>query len=145
MVIGQHQSKIAENGRIALPKKFRDQLGNKFVIAQGYEGCLIIVAEGKWENLVSDLTNRPFFMGQARDSLRFLLGSASFITVDEQGRFVIPDYLRKYANIENSGIFLGLGSYIELWDNKKWAQYSENLNSNSESIAQRLINENKSE
>ena len=143
MVIGQHQSKIAENGRIALPKKFRDELGGQFVIAQGYEGALIVVPFAKWKTMVDDLTKRPFFMGQTRDTSRFLLGSASSIEVDEQGRFVIPEYLRVYAEIKDVGIFLGLGSYIELWDREKWDNYSQNLNNNSETIAQRLVEETK--
>lgn len=142
MIIGQHQSKIGDDGRIALPKKFREKFGNKFVIAQGYEGSLIIIEDSKWEEVVSSLTTRPFFLGEARDTSRFLLGSASYIDIDEQGRFVIPDYLRKYSGIKNVGIFLGLGSYMELWDEEKWKDYSLNLNKNSESIAQRLIENN---
>lgn len=143
MVIGQHQSKISDNGRISLPKKFRDSLGGQFVIAKGYERALIIVPFEKWKTLVDDLTNRPFFMGQARDTSRFLLGSASTIEVDEQGRFVIPDYLRTYADIKGAGVFLGLGTYIELWDKEKWETYNENLNNTSETIAQRLVEESK--
>lgn len=139
MVIGQFQSKVAQNGRVALPKKHRDELGNNFIITQGYEKSLLIVPYKNWESVVNPATNQPFLISEARDTARFLLGSASFIDLDEQGRFVIPSYLRRYAEIGDEVIFLGLGQYIELWDLTHWTQYQENLTNNIELIAQKLV------
>lgn len=138
MVIGQYQSKVAGSGRVSFPKKFRDDLGNKFVITQGYEGSLLIVPYESWESLVSTVVQKPFIMGLARDTARFLLGSATVVDLDEQGRFVIPPYLRNYGQISEEVVFLGLGSYIELWDLGKWREYQINLNKNSQDIAQKL-------
>lgn len=138
MVIGQYQSKVSQNGRVALPKKHRDELGNNFIITQGYERSLLIVPYKNWESVTKETTNKPFLIGEARDTARFLLGGASFVDLDEQGRFVIPPYLRNYAQIGGEVIFLGLGQYIELWDLKRWKEYQENLSTNIEQIAQKL-------
>lgn len=138
MVIGQHQAKIAQNGRVALPKKFREELGSHFVITQGYEGSLWIVPFENWETVIKETVNKPFLIGQARDTLRFLLGGATNIELDDQGRFIMPSYLRDYAQIDAEVIFLGLGQYIELWDSQKWQKYKGNLSQNIGNIAQKL-------
>ncbi len=139
MVVGQYQSKIAENGRVALPKKYRDELGNRFVITQGYEKSLLIVPYKNWETVIKQTTNKPFLIGEARANLRFLLGGASLVDLDEQGRFVIPYYLRQYAEIKEEVIFLGLGQYIELWALSHWQEYQKGLTQNIEKIVQKLV------
>lgn len=138
MVVGQYQGKMAQNGRVALPKKFREELGSHFIITQGYEDSLLIVPFKNWELIVKEITNKPFLMGQTRDTTRFLLGGASSVDLDEQGRFVIPSYLRSYAQIASEVVFLGLGQYIELWDSKHWQEYQKNLSQNISEIAQKL-------
>lgn len=138
MIIGQYQSKVAENGRVALPKKFRDQLGNNYIITQGYEGSLMIVPFKNWEILSQEIINKPFLVESARATSRFLLGNATEIKVDEQGRFVIPPYLRKYGKIDNEAVILGLGKYIELWDSRLWEEYHSQLTKTSEEVAQKL-------
>lgn len=143
MVIGQHQSKISDSGRIALPKKFRDELGSRFVITKGYEQSLLIVPFDNWQQITKEATNRPFLIGEARDTTRFLLGNATDFEVDEQGRFIVPQYLREYAKLQEAGIFLGLGSYIELWDLNNWKEYQESLTDNISEIAQKLASTDK--
>ncbi len=139
MVIGQHQSKIAENGRIALPKKFRDELGGRFVITKGYEQSLLIISFENWLGVTKEATNHTFLIGEARDTTRFLLGNASDFEVDEQGRFVIPQYLRDHAQLKNEGMFVGLGNYIELWAVDKWSEYQKSLTSNISEIGKKLV------
>ncbi len=138
MVIGQYQNKVSIAGRVALPKKFRTQLGANFIVTQGYEESLLMVPFENWDNLVSSTVNKPFLVGQARDTVRFLLGSASQVDLDEQGRFIVPQYLRDYAKIRDEIVFLGLGSYIEMWDSAKWIQYKTSLNDRIEDIAEKL-------
>lgn len=138
MVLGQYTSKVADNGRVSLPKKFRDELGSRYIITQGYEGSLMIVPSENWEVIVKETTNKPFLIGQARATSRFLLGGASFVELDEQGRFIVPSYLKTYAQIGAEAVFLGLGQYIELWDMERWKSYQENLKENIENIAQKL-------
>src|SRR3989344_798316 len=99
MIIGEFRNKLASGNRLAFPKKFREEMGNKLIITQGYEGCLVIVDEKGWESLINDAARGPFVSQSVRDTTRFLLGSACEIELDEQGRFVLPSNLTAYSKI----------------------------------------------
>ncbi len=138
MVIGQYFAKIAENGRVAIPKKFRVSTAGKYIITQGYEGSLLIAAYQSWELLVREISAKPFLMEEARDTARFLLGNANVFVIDQQGRFIVPIYLRIYGKIKSEAVFLGLGNYIELWDLVIWKEHEKILNQKSKLLAQKL-------
>ena len=121
MLIGQYFSKVTDKNRISLPKKFRNELGKKLVIAKWYEGCLVIVQEKDWTGILGKLTGRAEILTKAvRDTDRFILGSAYELDLDAQGRFVIPGNLISYAGFSEDVTFLGLGDRVELWDSKVW-------------------------
>ncbi len=143
MLIGQYEGKIGEKGRIALPRKIREVLGDSLIITQGYENALIIVSEEGWKALLEGTEDKPFIQSEARETRRFLLGTASYIELDNKGRFIIPSYLRSFAKIENEVIFLGLWRYVELWDRVRWEEYKKNLENNIDAISKRLINSSK--
>lgn len=138
MLLGKYRSKVTEKGRLAFPAKLRAQLGRKIVITQGYERSLIAVSQAGWHGLIKDTGERPFVFGAARDTTRFLLGGAQVLNLDKQGRFVLPEYLLKYAQISKEVIFLGLGKYVEIWDVARWEKYQKYLEVNIEDIADRL-------
>lgn len=138
MIIGEYKQKIGDKNRIAFPKKFREELGNKLIITKGYEGCLLILSPAQWEELVSDSVSGPFVSGLIRDTSRFLLGSASEVELDSQGRFVIPPYLVEYSVIDNDAVFLGLGRWVEVWSDKKWHEKRVEIENNSSNIAEKL-------
>lgn len=138
MLIGQYCSKISPKGRVAFPKKFRDELGDSLVVTVGYENSLMIVSSSEWKSLVEATDNKSFILGSARDTNRFLLGEASEVVLDEQGRFIVPGYLRDYAKMNEEVIFLGLNKYVEVWDKTAWAEYQKYLHSNIGKIAERL-------
>jgi len=138
MIIGEFSQKIGDKNRIAFPKKFREELKNKLVITKGYEKCLIIVSPAQWDEIISDSVSGSFVSGLIRDTRRFLLASASEIELDAQGRFVIPPYLKEYASLQTEGVFLGLGKWVELWDQTKWIQKRKEVEDESSEIAERL-------
>lgn len=138
MLLGRYTSKIIEKGRLAFPAKLRAELGDKIVVTQGYEKSLIVVSEQGWHELIEGTGKRPFIYGPARDTTRFLLGSAQVLNLDRQGRFVLPAHLREHAQISKEAIFLGLGTYVEMWDVQRWQEYQEKLEMNIEDIADRL-------
>jgi len=86
----------------------------------------------------------PFVSGLIRDTTRFLLGSASEIELDSQGRFIVPSYLSEYASLKNEGIFLGLGKWVELWDKNLWNEKIKEIESHSSEVGDRLANLGKS-
>ncbi|MCL5746752.1 MAG: division/cell wall cluster transcriptional repressor MraZ [Patescibacteria group bacterium] len=139
MLIGRYDAKVGAKNRIALPKKFREILGDKLIITQGYENSLIIVSQKNWEELLEGTYDKPFIQSEARETRRFLLGGASSIELDDKGRFIIPSYLREFGKIEEEIIFLGLYKHVELWDKKRWEEYSKNLEKNIDKISQKLV------
>lgn len=139
MLIGQFNGVVGLKNRIAFPKKFREALGDTLIITQGYEHSLIVVSESGWKALLEGTENKPFIQLEARETQRFLLGGATFVELDPKGRFVLPSYLKEFGKIENEIVFLGLSRYVEIWDKKRWEEYSIRLGDTIDTIAKRLI------
>lgn len=138
MLIGEFSTKLTEGQRLAFPKKFRDELGDSLIITRGYEGCLVVVNKKNFEKLTAGLASKPFIQGEVRETTRFLYSGAAELSLDDQGRFVIPINLRQEANIKTDVVFLGLNSWVEVWDLDKWKKHSQILAKNSSEIADRL-------
>ncbi len=141
MLLGQYEGKVGAKGRLAFPKKFRSVLGDKLIITQGYENSLIVVSEEGWQKLLEGTEGKPFTVGAARQTERFLLGGASEVRLDAKGRFIVPAYLRNYAKITSEVIFIGLARYVEIWDRDRWGEYSKELAGKAAVIAERLNRE----
>jgi MraZ protein len=144
MLIGQYRAKVSAKGRIAFPKKFRDSLGDNLVVTVGYEKSLMVVSAKDWQSLIEATKDKPFILNSARDTNRFLLGEASEVDLDDQGRFIIPSYLREYGGLGEEVVFLGLNKYVEIWDKTAWEKYQQYLNENIGEIAERLSENNAS-
>ena len=86
MIIGEYQSKIGEKKRVSLPKRFRDELGEEIILTRGYENSLILVNKGMWEKIAEDVINGSFINKNIRDTSRFLIGSATEVSLDKLGR-----------------------------------------------------------
>lgn len=127
MLIGQYSSKLTDNKRISVPKKIRDELGDEMVIAKWYEGCLVLVSKENWQNLISRLIGKEtIVISPVRDIDRFILASAFEISLDGQGRFVLPENLILYAQVVSEVAFIGLGDRVEVWAQDKWRELEKN-------------------
>lgn len=142
MLLGQCESRIGEKHQAGLPKKFKEILGTKLIITKGFENCLIIVSEENWKTLLEGTEGKPFTNKSTRELQRFLLGNATYVKLDQKGRFVVPEYLRKFARIEEDIIFVGVQRFVEVWNKKDWEEHQEHLATNIESIAERLSDTN---
>src|ERR1700752_1547435 len=100
MILGQYESTIGEKHQAGLPQKFRDELGEKLIVTKGFENCLIVVSEKNWQTLLEGTEGKPFTSKSTRELQRFLLGNATDVVLDTKGRFVIPEYLRDFAHLE---------------------------------------------
>jgi len=138
MLIGQYESKIGEKHQAALPKKFRETLGDKLIVTKGFENCLIVVSEENWKTLLEGTEGRPFTNKSTRELQRFLLGNATYVELDSKGRFVLPEYLRNFASIDKDIIFAGIQRFVEIWDKKHWEDHQKELSKDIESIAEKL-------
>lgn len=139
MLLGQFAVKVGEKGRIAFPKKFREVLGDQLIVTYGFENSLIVVSLKNWKSLLEGTEDKPFLLSGARDTQRFLLGGATEVWLDNQGRFVLPQYLREFAKVSEEVVFVGLHRYIEVWDKKRWIEYQDKTHKNIERVAEELV------
>ncbi len=138
MIIGEYHSKIGDKKRVSLPKKFRDELGEEIILTRGYEDSLILVNKGMWEQIAKDVIDGSFINKNIRDTSRFLIGSATQISIDKLGRFLIPEALFNHANLNKDIVFIGLVNWIEVWDKEKWQERVEYLKTHGDEIAQEI-------
>ncbi|HJY98522.1 MAG TPA: cell division/cell wall cluster transcriptional repressor MraZ [Patescibacteria group bacterium] len=128
MLIGSYLGNISDARRVAVPKKFLKELGEKPIVAKWYEDCLILVSPEFWEKLLARLTGggKTINLG-VRDIERFILGSAFETEPDEQGRIVIPEILAHYARLGKETVFVGLGDRVEIWAKDAWDEKTQTL------------------
>lgn len=138
MILGQCAGKIDEKSRTSFPKRFREDFGEKLVITKGLDLNLIIVSVTNWESLLEGTDGLPFLNKDVREMQRFLLGNASFVELDEKGRFLLPTYLKEYATLKTELVFVGMKRFVEVWDKKMWDTQQEELRDRLPSIAGRL-------
>ena len=138
MIIGEYRSTIGDKKRVSLPKKFRDELGQEIILTRGYEDSLILVNKGMWEKIAKDVVGGSFINKNIRDTSRFLIGGAIEISIDKQGRFLIPESLYEHAKLSKEIVFIGLINWIEVWDKDEWLKRGEYLKTNGEEIAQEI-------
>ncbi|MBM3206209.1 MAG: division/cell wall cluster transcriptional repressor MraZ [Candidatus Staskawiczbacteria bacterium] len=138
MLIGQYTHSIDSKKRLALPAKFRGELGDKVIITKGVENCLVVYTQKEWGVISSKLGNLPISQGEARSFTRHLLASATEIDLDKLGRVLIPDYLKDYASLQKNAVICGLSNRLEIWDEKKWDDYRKNAEKGVEEIVSKL-------
>jgi len=138
MLIGEYSVQIGEKNRVAIPKRLRDNLEGKLFLTRGYENCLILVDENRWNKLISEINKNPLLSLNVRDTKRFILGGANELEPDSQGRIVISDALKEFSTIEQKVIFLGVGEWAEVWSEQKWKDKLNILSKNVSDLAERL-------
>lgn len=119
MFMGEYDHSIDSKGRIIVPAKFRESLGEEFVVTKGLDGCLFVYPINEWENFVSELRNLPGNK-EARQLQRYFMAGAASLEVDKQGRILIPAKLREAAGLEKDVVFVGVLSKIEIWSKDRW-------------------------
>ena len=138
MLLGQFEGKISEKHQISLPKKFREVLGSQLIVTKGFENCLIVVSDENWKTLLEGTEGKPFTNKNTRELQRFLLGNATDVALDSKGRFVLPEFLRTFASIEEDVIFAGIQRFVEIWDKQTWEAHQKELVKNITNIAEKL-------
>ena len=120
MFMGQYNHTIDTKGRLIIPSKFRDRLGEEFVVTKGMDGCLFVYANEDWSAFEQKLTSLPLINKESRKFARFFLAGASQVEVDKQGRILIASNLRTFAELDKEVVLVGVGSRIEIWSLEKW-------------------------
>lgn len=132
MFMGEFHHSIDDKGRLILPAKFREDLGDNFIITRGLEECLFIYSISEWEKITHKLNNLPFTKKDARSFMRFFLSGATATEFDKQGRINITSPLISYADLKKECVVIGVGDRIEVWSKEKWDNF---YNSNKEKLS----------
>lgn len=137
MFIGEYQHALDSKNRIIVPSKLREELGNRFVITKGLDGCLYAYPLNEWKVLEEKLKTLPLTNKDARAFVRFFFAGACEIEMDKQGRGLIPQNLKEYAGIEKEIVSIGVLTRVEIWSKDKWMDYNDS-NVDYESIAEKM-------
>lgn len=125
MFMGEYNHTIDTKGRLIVPSKFREALGDEFVVTKGLDGCLFVYDNQEWSAFEEKLKALPLMNKESRKFVRFFLAGAANVEVDKQGRILIPSVLREFAQLDKDVVLVGVGSRIEIWSKTKWEDASE--------------------
>lgn len=120
MFMGEYNHTIDAKGRLIIPSKFREVLGDEFVVTKGMDGCLFVYDFSEWQVFAEKLRTLPMMDKDARQFTRFFLAGAATVEVDKQGRILLPSVLREFADITKDAVLIGVGSRIEIWSKDRW-------------------------
>ena len=127
MFMSEYNHTVDAKGRLIIPSKFRETLGDEFVISKGMDGCLYVYANEAWNAFEQKLTSLPLTNKAARQFARFFLAGAASVEVDKQGRILIPENLRKFAKLDKDVVLVGVGSRIEIWSKAQYDNISDDV------------------
>ncbi len=126
MYTGEYNHTVDTKGRLILPSKLREALGDEFVVTKGMEGCLFVYDKIEWSKFEEKLNGLSITNRESRKALRFFLSGAVTAEVDKQGRFLIPTNLREHAGLTKDVVLVGCGRNVEIWDKERWLASNEN-------------------
>lgn len=138
MFLGEYQHTLDAKGRITIPAKLREGLGDKFIVTKGLDNCLFLYPLDEWRVLEEKLRTLPFTRKDVRAFVRFFFSGASDCEADRQGRIVLPAGLREYARIDKEVIIVGVGSRVEVWAKELWENYLQDAGDSYVEIAEKL-------
>lgn len=142
MLMGEYHHNIDDKGRLTIPSKFRDDLGEKFVITRGLENCLFAYSLEDFQKIVAELQKIPFTKKDARQFMRFFLSGATTVEFDKQGRINISSPLISYAELKKECIIIGTGDRLEIWSSNNWNVFFDSTKDNMSDIAENLFSNN---
>lgn len=139
MFLGEHQHVIDSKGRLIIPSRFREGLGEVFILTKGLDRCLFAYPLQEWKVLEQKMRSLPFTRGDIRAFVRFFFAGATECEIDKQGRVLIPANLREYARLNKEVVVIGVSSRVEIWAREEWERYSEETSASVEKIAEKIV------
>ncbi len=136
MFMGSYEHRIDNKGRLVMPAKFRSQVGDAVVCTVGLDSCVALYSLDAWKDYLQKLQSLPFTKSQARQFMRALLGAAEELNVDGQGRILLPQKLRRYAELGENVVVNGVNDHIEIWNSEKWSSSNDEMLENFTSLAE---------
>lgn len=136
MLIGEYEHSLDDKGRLIMPAKFREDIGEKFIVTKGLDGCLFAFSLEEWKVFEQKLRALPISNKDARAFSRFFFAGAIDCELDKQGRFLISNNLRGFAELLKDVIIIGMESRIEIWNKDKWEKCDEDMS--ADEIAEKM-------
>lgn len=138
--LGEYEYRIDEKGRLPFPPKYRDRFRDGGVLAQGLESCIRVYPLAEWEKVVETMGALGGNRYKERRLVRFTFGSAFDFELDRQGRVALPPPLRKFADLKESVVVVGLNTHIELWNRENWNREKDHGAEDAAQISESLEN-----
>ena len=141
MFMGEYHQKIDDKGRLTIPAKIREEVGNNFIVTRGLDGCLFVYPKTTWEGIVKKYQELPN-VKDARNFMRFFLSGAINLDFDKQGRINISSPLANYANLTKNCVVIGVGERVEIWSEDRWNALLEDNENSFSQMADNLFSQN---
>jgi MraZ protein len=138
MLIGEYKHTLDPKKRIAVPAKWRKELGRKIVITHGLDNCLSVYPLKSWAGISEKLAGLSMGQSNTRGFNRFMFGGAVEAEIDNLGRVLIPDFLKDFAGLQTKAVWAGLHSHVEIWDEDRWTSYKKQIEGQADGLAQKL-------
>ncbi|MGI6357630.1 MAG: division/cell wall cluster transcriptional repressor MraZ [Bacillota bacterium] len=138
LLIGEYQHSLDGKGRLIIPARLREGLGERFVVTKGLDTCLFVYPETEWDSLEAKLRALPLTSSDVRAFVRLLFAGATVCELDKQGRILVPPHLRSHAHLERDAVILGVANRVEIWDQQVWTNYSSRAAESYEQVAEQL-------
>lgn len=122
MFMGEYNHTIDTKGRLIIPSKFREQLGDEFIVTKGLDGCLFVFSKNEWQIFEEKLRSLPLMQKSVRKFTRFFVAGATMCELDKQGRILLPQTLREFAGLEKDVVLSGNLNRIEIWSKENWTE-----------------------
>lgn len=139
MFMGEYKHNIDSKGRLIMPSKFRDELGEKFVVTRGMDGCLFGYPQAEWKKMEEKLNAMPVSNKDARAFVRFFYSAAMECELDKQGRINLPTNLITHGGLEKECVIVGVSDRVEIWDVERWEAFSMEAETNFDDLAETMI------
>jgi len=139
MFMGEYQHNIDDKGRVIIPAKYREELGESFVVTRGLDKSLFVYPLSEWKQIEQKLKSLPFTRADARKFTRFFFSGAVEAELDKQGRVIIPNNLRHYAQLVKECMIIGVSNRIEIWSRELWETYYQESEESFNEIAEKII------
>ena len=141
MFMGEYHHNIDDKNRLIIPAKFREELGEEFIVTRGIENCLFVYPKNNWQKIVEKLGSLPFTKKDARSFNRFFLSGATNAEFDKQGRINITSPLVSYADLKKECVIIGVGDRLEIWSLEEFNNFFDSAKDNMSDIAENLFDE----
>jgi len=138
MFIGEFQHTLDDKGRVIIPSRLREGLGERFVLTRGIEPCVAVYPLDEWNRTEEKLINNPMTRKDLRALNRIMFSGAMEVDLDKQSRALIPQYLREHAQIDKNVMILGVGDRVEIWNEDTWRKYYEEVSDNLSEMLENL-------